>query len=340
MRLQAPEFTKSAEVDGVPYEVDEDGCVTALNPDHAAQLQRLGFRDLNAPAPAPAPSLAPGLTTGEAVDAAAALNVWDDFPNISRVLSRYAVPAPELTGAELLALVEAHIAEQTRQVEALEFGEFVGAALADTPSSVWMNLDHAPNLQVVFDAIEAKFEPFKAFDPDGDSAPGGAHAAETEDDGFADTLYGSSVLPAIVELGDYRVQLGGVVAAAFAKFEAGREGQTDSVAAWNALPEAEREDLLGQFVAEMIAAPDTVEAVIPAASIVERPAPAQDGAGGEAPTPPVDPAERPDFDAMPHADLKVFLGDRGYKFRGNPSQATLAVQANEYWDEKHGKRDA
>lgn len=95
--------------------------------------------------------------------------------------------------------------------------------------------------------------------------------APTDND---DTLMGSSVLPAIVEVAGYQIQLGGVVAAAFEDFSAGREGITDATAEWNDLaPEGEggREERLQAMIDLFAADPAQIDKRVPETSIVARP---------------------------------------------------------------------
>lgn len=75
-----------------------------------------------------------------------------------------------------------------------------------------------------------------------------------------ETLNGSSTLPALVEIAEGKtVQLGQIVMRAHST-----SGLT--VEAWNALPEAERDELLGKTIAEFQADPDS--ASLPAIQVV------------------------------------------------------------------------
>lgn len=78
------------------------------------------------------------------------------------------------------------------------------------------------------------------------------------------TLLGSSKLPAIVEVGAYKVQLGGIVVAAQAASDLTPNG-------WNDLPEADREERLAAMIERLTNEPDTVETIVGAPSIVEKP---------------------------------------------------------------------
>lgn len=342
MRLLAPEFTTSAEVDGQPYEVDPDTReVVVLNPDHAEQLKRLGFRDANAPSPAPAPAPAAEVLTGEGEGApiVAAMS----YPAIVAVLLGEKVGFDdELPATDLLLLTDTALTGLRARSDdgappQYVLGEFVTAALASA------GLTDLSDLQAALDAIEAQYEPFKAFDPDGDKRPGGTApaapateqeappATETEETGNLDTLYGSSVLPAIVEVGGYQVQLGGIVSAAFSAFDESLPAELsapDAVKAWNDLEEADREAKLAAIVEKLTEDPEQVEALVPPANIVGRP----DAAGDDMPE---DPAEKPNFADMPHAELVKWLRDRKFVFRGNPSNAVAVQQAEDYWAEKH-----
>lgn len=107
-------------------------------------------------------------------------------------------------------------------------------------------------------------------------------------------LYGSSILPAIVEVAGYQIQLGGIVVEAFAVFRGELPtgtSEADAANAWNDRPEAEREADLAAVIDRLAADPDNVERVIFDASIVARPTPA---ATPPAETPvPAAPAETP-----------------------------------------------
>lgn len=95
-------------------------------------------------------------------------------------------------------------------------------------------------------------------------------AEETEDD----TLFGSSKLPAIVEVAGFQIQLGGIVAAAFEDFSVGREGITDATAEWNDLPEdgeGGREERLQAMIDLLADDPDQVAKRVPEANIVSAP---------------------------------------------------------------------
>lgn len=81
------------------------------------------------------------------------------------------------------------------------------------------------------------------------------------DVGADDTLYGSSVLDAIVTIGDLRVQLGGVVRASFT--ESGL-----SVQAWNDLPEADREGRLAATIERLTQSPEAAAAEIDPATVM------------------------------------------------------------------------
>ena len=314
MRLIAPEFTKSAQIDGQDYEADDNGHVVVLNPDHAEQLKRLGFKDPNEVSAAPVATVQSGDTALSDPNETTGLGLVTalSYPAIVALLLSARIGFDdELPALDLLALTDEGLAAgQPEPAPAPEYtiGAFVAAALESA------GLTDLSDLQAVLDAIEAQFEPFKAFDPDGDNAPGG------RDPRSDDTLYGSSVLPAIVEVGGYKVQLGGIVAAAHAASQL-------SVRDWNDLPDAERERHLQELIDRLSAAPDTVEAVIAAPSIVERPAPAEAEV--------TDPAEKPDFANMPHAEVVAFLKARKYTFRGNPSNAVAVTQAEEYWAKKN-----
>lgn len=90
-------------------------------------------------------------------------------------------------------------------------------------------------------------------------------------------LHGSSILPAIVDVAGYQIQLGGIVVEAFHVFRGLLPtGASDAEAAeaWNGRSEAERDAYLSEVIERLAAAPDTVERVIADASIVARPAPA------------------------------------------------------------------
>lgn len=89
------------------------------------------------------------------------------------------------------------------------------------------------------------------------------------------SLFGSSLLPAIVEIGEYQVQLGGIVRVAFGDFVDGHDGHLSDVAAanaWNDLSDTVREGLLATVLGRLSAEPALVEELIEDASIVERPA--------------------------------------------------------------------
>lgn len=340
MRLLAPEFTASAEVDGQPYEVDPDTReVVVLNPDHAEQLKRLGFRDPNAAppaAPAPAPAAEAQTGEGEGAPVAAAMS----YPSIvSLLLGEKVGFDDEMPATDLLSLTETTLAAKAAEAvnaPGLNIGEFVAAALASA------GLTDLSDMQAALDAIEAQYQPFKAFDPDGDKRPGGtapaapaaeqeAPPAETEETGNLDALYGSSVLPAIVEVGGYQVQLGGIVSAAFSAFDETLPDELsapDAVKAWNDLEEPDREAKLAAIVEQLTADPAQVEALVPPANIVGRP-------DADADDMPEDPADKPDFAGMPHAELVKWLRDRKFVFRGNPSNAVAVQQAEDYWAEKH-----
>jgi hypothetical protein len=107
-------------------------------------------------------------------------------------------------------------------------------------------------------------------------------------------LLGSSILPAIVKVAGYQIQLGGIVVEAFAVFRGERcpgAGELEAVDAWNGRPEAEREADLAAVIDRLAADPDNVERVILDTSIVARPEPA---ATSPAETPvPAAPAETP-----------------------------------------------
>lgn len=342
MRLIAPEFTASAEVDGQPYEVDPDTReVVVLNPDHAEQLKRLGFRDPNAaPAAAPAAPAAPSSADADFSTDAPELVAAMTYPAIVAVLLTAKVGFDdELPATDLLLLIDTALADERARADSAQpphyvLGEFVTAALASA------GLTDLSDMQAALNAIEAQYEPFKAFDPDGDQRPGGtAPAAEQEapagDDDTPASLYGSSVLPAIVEVAGYQVQLGGIVAAAFAAYdETLPDNLTEAAAveAWNALEDADREAKLQSIVDQLTEDPAKVDELIPEPSIVGRPQ--QDGDAG-ADDMPEDPAEKPNFADMPHADLVKWLRDRKFVFRGNPSNAVAVQQAEDYWAEKH-----
>ena len=92
-------------------------------------------------------------------------------------------------------------------------------------------------------------------------------AEEREDD----TLLGSSKLPAIVEVAGFQIQLGGIVAAAFEDFSAGREGVTDATAEWNDLPEdgeGGREERLQAMIDLFADDPREIAKRVPEANIV------------------------------------------------------------------------
>nr|DAQ81591.1 MAG TPA: hypothetical protein [Caudoviricetes sp.] len=82
----------------------------------------------------------------------------------------------------------------------------------------------------------------KQAEPAAPSAP----AAPAGGSGESEALLGSDVLPAHIEIGDHKVQLGTVVAAAHA-----RSGLT--VIEWNALKQEEREQLLADEITAMTA---------------------------------------------------------------------------------------
>lgn len=362
MRLLAPEFSQSAEVDGTPYEV-VDRQVVVLNPDHAAQLRQLGFRDIpplndgevhdwaapnlkrRADEPAGGAPVAGETLTGDGSGEGVGLVAAMSYPAIVAILLAEKVGFDdELPAQDLLLLtdtalagVRARFADDTPPQYVL--GEFVTAALASA------GLTDLSDLQAALDAIEAQYEPFKAFDPNGDQRPGGtapaAPATEQEapaedggESGNLDTLYGSSVLPAIVEVGGYQVQLGGIVSAAFSAFDETLPAELsapDAVKAWNDLEEPDREAKLAAIVEKLNADPEQVELLVPPANIVGRPE--QEGAGAD--DMPEDPAEKPNFADMPHAELVKWLRDRKFVFRGNPSNAVAVQQAEDYWAEKH-----
>lgn len=335
MRLLAPEFTASAEVDGQPYEVDPDTReVVVLNPDHAEQLKRLGFRDPSeaaaaAAAPTPTAEVLTGTGEGEGVALVAAMT----YPAIVAILLAEKVGFDdELPATDLLLLTDTALAGVRSRFENDQpphyvLGEFVTAALASA------GLTDLSDMQAALNAIEAQYEPFKAFDPNGDQRPGGQAPAA---DGEPASLYGSSVLPAIVEIAGYQVQLGGIVAAAFEAFDATLPAElspAQAVEAWNDLEEADREARLQALIDTCTADPTQVEKRIPETSIVGRPQ--QEGDAGAADA--QDPAEKPDFANMPHAELVAWLraAPRSFTFRGNPSNAVAVQQAEDYWAEKH-----
>jgi hypothetical protein len=70
-----------------------------------------------------------------------------------------------------------------------------------------------------------------------------------------DTLLGSSLLPALVDIGGVQVQLGGLVVAA-------QVASGLTVNAWNDLPEADREERLSAAVARLAANADALKAEI------------------------------------------------------------------------------
>lgn len=72
-------------------------------------------------------------------------------------------------------------------------------------------------------------------------------------------LYGSSILPALIEIDGKEVQLGTVVAAA-------HEASGMTAEDWNAMPEADREKLLADQVEAMKAAAATTKATTPPAA--------------------------------------------------------------------------
>lgn len=87
-------------------------------------------------------------------------------------------------------------------------------------------------------------------------------------------LLGSSVLPAIVEVGGYHIHLGGIVCAAFDYFAKQLPPGTDEVAAataWNDRAESEREDALALLVNLLDAEPGKIPEMIAETSIVARP---------------------------------------------------------------------
>lgn len=100
-------------------------------------------------------------------------------------------------------------------------------------------------------------------------------------------LLGSSVLPAIVEVGGYQVQLGGIVGAAFDYFAKQLPEGTSAIAAataWNDHAETERDAALALLVNLLDAEPAKIPELIAEASIVARPNP---------PTEPAAPAPKP-----------------------------------------------
>ncbi len=88
-------------------------------------------------------------------------------------------------------------------------------------------------------------------------------------------LLGSSILPAIVEIGGYQIQLGGIVIEAFTVFRGELPQDTsdvDAAAAWNDRAEADRETDLAAVVDRLTASPDDIDRIIVEPSIVARPA--------------------------------------------------------------------
>lgn len=330
--LKAPTGFVSTEVDGHSYEADEFGLVRVGDSDHVAILKQHGFVDLNEEPAAPtAADLAAVLAAGAQVqaerdDAPVLYDVADDFPGIALVLLTAGVAHPvNLEAVDLLETLERHYV--TAVVPEYRPGEFVAAAMTAA------GLADLSDIQAVLDAVEAQFEPFKAFDPNGDNAPGGARSEPAQEEQDTRSLHGSSVLPAIIEIGGFKVQLGGVVCAAHGRFAEGINNDANSIDAWNALPDPEREALLQSVIDDASADPAiNVPALIAEASIVERPE------TEPAPEPVEDPAERPDFNAMSRDDLVAWTKARGAKYKSNPSQAVAAQTAHDYWDAKYGAR--
>lgn len=133
-----------------------------------------------------------------------------------------------------------------------------------------------------------------------------AEEAGAADEGEDEYLLGSSVQPAIVVIGDVRVQLGGLVVAA------ARMSNHDT-ASWNALPEADREALLEKAIEVLGADPAVLAANIDPASILP-----------PEPTPPV---EIPADWATLHPSKQIALGKALDKGVTNKVSAAAAIQA-------------
>lgn len=139
-----------------------------------------------------------------------------------------------------------------------------------------------------------------------DDADDDADEDEDEDAGLPTYLLGSSVLPAVVMIGDARVQLGGLVVAA-AKMSG---HDTES---WNALPDADREALLQTAIEKLSADPAVLAATIDPATILP-------------PEPPA-PVEIPDDWATLHHTKQVALAKTLDPAVTNKAGAVAVIQA-------------
>lgn len=199
MRLRAPEFFVSADVNGNiidANDLDENREIVVLNPEEQTTLQALGFVHVDADAPQRLGDVMAELAARQASEEAeadagggpdpveTATAERGDYPALFAAIEARGHELPsDVSVIGLLAyaetIAEGLEAEPAEPVQ-YEVGGFVSAALASK------GITDLSDLQAVFDAIEAQFEPFKAFDPNGDFRPGGPAPDAEQDGGAAD----------------------------------------------------------------------------------------------------------------------------------------------------------
>lgn len=181
--------------------------------------------------------------------------------------------------------------------------------------------------------------------------PSGTYPVEDPRGGTA-SIFGTDAFPAQLELNGYRIQLGGLVAAAFRESGLG-------VGGWNELDRAERDELITATrnrlaepanraaITQEIPSPSILRAPLPAEPAAPAPQDAQDGQDAGKGTEGADADENGhsgadiDFDEYEDAALHAYIAGKGGKrLPSNTSRARLLERAKELYAEDGTEEEA